>query len=77
MKPSLIYRRLRGYLTDRRLALAWLTRARYHLQCGNRAAALQSLKRYREAKQLITHSWQRLQHTHLAINHGFLPSFTL
>lgn len=77
MKPSLIFRRLRCYLADRILAHAWLVRARYHMSTGCRAKALNALKRYREAKRLMTDSWQRLQRTHQQINLGTLPAFTL
>ena len=76
MKPSLILRRLRAYLTDRTLALAWLKVARRHLQTGQRGAALRALKHYREAKRLLTDSWQRLLRTHQQINLGTLPATT-
>lgn len=77
MRPSLILRRLRTYLADRKLALSWLLSARSWLQHGHAAKALHALKHYREAKRLMTDAWQRLQRTHQQINLGTLAAFTL
>ena len=59
MIPTPLFRRLRSYPTDRRLAASWLTVARAAMQSGQRARALRALRHYRAAKSLMQHSWHR------------------
>lgn len=73
MKPSLLFRRLRFYLVDRRLAATWLSEARAAMQRGERARALLCLRKYREVKTLAAAALQRLSSTVLNMQCGFLP----
>lgn len=73
MKPALLLRRLRAYLTDRRLAAAWLVESRAAMQCGERARALRCLRHYRTAKALAADAFKRLTNTVANLQRGFLP----